>query len=136
MGQEEPQEFTLTLSRYRRVVMDLHKLLLREFGVETSTDFNPLISQVSTSVLKVLDNNPNRVAWSFMNISVNNIYVAFDEQVSATHGFYLSALGGGMVLNWRNDMELPGFAVYAIATGINSDVYIAETVIIKGKSPE
>lgn len=115
--------------------MDLHKLLLQEFGVETSSNFNP-IAQVSTSIIQILENNPNRVAWTIMNISPNGIWVAFDEQVSITHGFYLSALGGGMLLNWRNDMELPGYAVWGISNGLDSDVYIVETVIMKSSEPE
>ena len=106
--------------------MPLRNLLNREFGVETFPRINPLVSQVGTTPVKILDNNPNRLAWTFFNLSSVPISIGFSREVSSTNGMYMSARGGGVNFLWNEEFDLVGYALWALAVAPNSEIFIIE----------
>lgn len=83
---------------------------------------------IGPSVSRIVDNNPEAVSFTLLNLGSNNLFVALDDSVSASHGILLVANGGSMSLNVRNDQELPARAWFAIAPKGNTDVFYIRNV--------
>ena len=108
----------------------LKELLESKLGVRTYTRINRVTSTVGTTVQRVLQNSPNRVAAVIVNLSANTIYISPDGVPSATHGIRLGASGGSLVLKWDEDFSLCGYEWNALATAAASDVFIIEQLIL------
>jgi hypothetical protein len=106
--------------------MSLAKLIERDFGVKTDNRVNPLASQVATTVTQLLRPNPNRLAWSLVNLGANPIYIAIDPLPSSTHGIYVARNGGNVVFLWNEDFELVTYPLWGIADTAAADVYLIE----------
>jgi len=76
------------------------------------------------SVGQVFGNDPERVSVLIVNTSANSVYLGFDESVSASNGILLSANGGSFEINAIEDMMLPVRAIYALAAGAGSTLYV------------
>lgn len=109
----------------------LSDLLTRQFQVKTRPNVNPLVAAVGVAAIPVANNNPDRVGLTFINLSVNVIYVSPDPNVSAAIGIRLDANGGQLTLVWWEDFELVGHEWYAIAAGANSAFYTLETLGVR-----
>lgn len=105
-------------------VTTLQDVLDREFGVKTFPRFNPENSSVAITPTLLLSNNPNRLAWVIVNLGLNDIHIGFDQEVSATNGILIANSGGGLNFVWKEEFNLVGYSVYAIATGGASSVYV------------
>jgi len=109
--------------------MTLKDLLEQQYKVKTRLVINPLgVTSVGITVSQLLPNNPNRLAWMLVNLSANDLYIAFERDVSVNKGIYLSPTGGSVKFLWSEDFELVGYEVYAIATGATSAIYLVEVV--------
>jgi len=108
--------------------MTLHDLLIEKFRVKTRAIENPVEDTVGTAPVRVLNNNPNRLGWLIVNQSANTVYVALSNRVSATYGVRLDANGGFCSMVWDEDFHATGWAVWAIATGVDSKIYVLEIV--------
>jgi len=108
--------------------MTLSELLTQQFKVKTRAIANPLVSAVGTSAVRVLSNNPNRLAWIIINLSTNSLYLAFDNTVSTSRGIYVGPNGGYATLVWDEDFDLVGWELYAVASGAGSNIYVVEIV--------
>lgn len=104
-------------------------LINQRYGVKTHFIPNPLVSAVGVTAVQILGNNPRRLAWVFCNLSPNNIYLAFDNGVSATRGLWLAPSGGMISATLEDDFELVCYEVWAVASGANSSIYGGEVVI-------
>lgn len=109
--------------------MNLQDLIDKQFGVKTFPKENPVISSVDATAKKVLDNNPNRVAWIIINLSANNIYVALSRDVSSSKGILLSPNGGFASMVWDEDFQMTGWEIWAIAPAGASAIYVLEVNI-------
>lgn len=98
----------------------------KRFGFPTRPVENPVVASVGTTVDEVLLNNPDRVFWIIVNLSANIIYVALKEDVSATKGIRLDANGGFTSMSADEDGEAVAYAVYALASGAASAIYVLE----------
>jgi len=105
-----------------------YEIVFNLFGANTYTQSDPVITSVGTSVVKVLDGNPNRLAYTIVNMSDNTLYVAFDEQVSATRGIVLGASGGNLAVSVKDDFTLVTRPVYALASGGSSAIFSYQTL--------
>lgn len=94
----------------------------KELGGPT-TETEDVVS-VGVSVTAVLGNDPERVSVVLVNLSANVIFIGFDEAVGAARGIRLAAGGGSASWNVREDYTLPLRAVFALATGANSNLYV------------
>lgn len=110
--------------------MSLSKYVESKFGTKTRSLQNPLINQIAVTVTKVLNNNPDRLSYTVINLSGNNVYVAFDQAVSASRGILIAASGGSLTLIAEEDGELAGYELFGIAVGGVADIY---TIVTEGE---
>lgn len=109
--------------------MTLGELLDKKFGVKTRSEIN-VEGQVAigTSVVKILGNNPNRLAWIIVNLSVNTLYIALTNDPSSSKGILIGANGGTATMIWNEDFETTGWEVWAVGSASNTFTYIIEVV--------
>lgn len=108
--------------------MTLKTVLERHYGVKTDIRINPLVSAVPTSVVQLLKPDPNRLAWTLINLGANHLFVGFAPDVASDKGVYVSATGGVFGLLFLEDFDLCAFPVYAIADTAECDIYLVEVV--------
>lgn len=109
--------------------MNVAKLIEREFGIVTRATRNPETEVLNEATLQLLPNNPNRLGWMAINLSDNNIFLALDIGVSATHGVLLTPNGGSMTMIYQEDFEATCWAVYGTAAADASDIFVIEVLI-------
>lgn len=108
----------------------LADLIQDELGVDTLPHINPLIAATSGAVAeRFLRNNPARVAFIFLNLSVNAAYVLIDGGVLATRGIYVPPNGGNMISMWKEDLNLVGYDWWVITPAGASNIFVMELVI-------
>ena len=110
--------------------MKLQELIETQYGVKTDIKINPLASQIETTVTNLLKPDPNRLAWTLINLGATACYVAFTPDVSTTKGVYVAALGGVFSLLWNEDFSLVVFPVYGIAVDAANAIYLVEVLAI------
>ena len=109
-------------------IKSLDELIRSQLGVNTRpVDSNP---DIGTTAQKVLSNNPNRVALTFVNLSANTMYILNDNNVSSKRGIRLSSGGGSVSFTWEYDMHIILWEWHAIATAANSELLVIEELII------
>lgn len=109
--------------------MDLTSFLLERFKCVTRAVENPILTSVGATATIILANNPNRLAWIFINLSANAIYLALENSVSATRGVLVAANGGKASMVWDEDFQTVGWAIWGIAPAGASNCYSFEVVI-------
>jgi len=97
-----------------------------KLGFPTKPKINPVTDTVATTPTEVLRNNPNRIFWLVVNLSVNDGYVGWDNAVSSSRGLPIAASGGFVSCNIEEDGELVIYAVYAINLNAAGTYYIVE----------
>ncbi len=108
----------------------LSDLLNGLYGINTVEKINPVVSAVGVTAVKVLNNNPNRVSFIFVNLSVNSIYLSPLNDVSSAKGIYVASNGGYVVMQWDRDFNLVSREWWAVATGAGSNIFIAENISV------
>jgi hypothetical protein len=108
----------------------LSELLESLYGVKTTNRANPNIATVSTTAQKILNNNPNRVSFLVVNLSVNGLYIAPAQDVASTKGIYLAPNGGFATFMWDRDFELVGQEWWAIGTAVGTTLYCLENITL------
>ncbi len=106
----------------------LHELLQAHYGVKTTYNENPLVSQVAATVTKILPVNPNRLGLLITNAGANTIYLSPKNTVAVGAGQVLVPNGGGISFSWLEDFEFVSSEFYAIGDGGVSNVNIIEVV--------
>jgi len=108
------------------VARTVHDLVRERFGTSGFPTVNPSVSTVAASAGQLVRQNPNRLGLLVMNLSLNNVYVGFWPDVSATKGIRLAANGGFYKTVWFEDFEMPGWEWFAIADAGPSAVVTVE----------
>lgn len=108
----------------------LQQLLQAHFGIKSSWNQNPKVTQVETSITQIVSYNPNRLGLLLTNLGANTVWVAPDNSVSTTKGVRLVPAGGTLTLKWDTDFELVASEWYGIASGAASEFYALEVVSI------
>lgn len=113
--------------------MSLRDLLDRQFGVRTRPVENPLdVTSLGTDVTRILSNNPNRLGFTVLNLSANVVYIGLSRNVNAgvgtEQGIRLDANGGQAVAIWDEDFDMVAWEWYAVATAVDSQIYVLEEV--------
>ena len=108
------------------MALTIHDLVRTRFGTSAFPIVNPVISQVGVTVGQLARQNPNRIGLLFMNVSLNNMYVGFWNDVSASKGIRLGASGGFYKSVWFEDFEMPAYEWFAIADGAASNIVAVE----------
>jgi len=82
------------------------------------------VVNAGTDVVQVLGNDPERVSVLLINLSLNTIYIGFNESVGSANGIILTPGGGAVAYDVENDFLIPTLQVNALATGANSSLYV------------
>ncbi|MEM2990160.1 MAG: hypothetical protein QXQ02_03145 [Halobacteria archaeon] len=98
--------------------------------MRTTTRVNPLVRIVVTTPVRILDNNPNRLAWTIFNLGSGYVMLGFDREISSTRGIYLGSGGGGVNFLWSEEFELVGWELYALAELDDTPIYVIEVVAL------
>ena len=91
--------------------------------MKTRSVQNPVTINVATTITKILQNNPDRLAYTIVNLGNTALYIAFDNEVSATRGILLVASGGSISLTAENDGELVGYSVFGISATSSNNIF-------------
>lgn len=109
----------------------LADLLTDKLGVRTTSRINPEGSSLGTSIARVFGNNPNRVAWLFINLSTNAIYLAPDPTPSSTRGIRIGVSGGSASFVWDEDFDVVGYEWNGVADAAGSNYFAVELVTLE-----
>lgn len=79
---------------------------------------------VGLTPLRIVDNNPEALALSIINLGTEGVYLAPSDLVSSSRGIFLESGGGLFSLNVRDDQGLPAREWWAVAETSSSILYI------------
>jgi len=108
----------------------IREYIEREYGIKTATERPGLVSIVHTSPIMLFRYNPNRFMLIVVNLSVNNMYLGFDAEVSSTNGILIDAGGGFLILNLKDDLYLVQKEIWLVSTAVDSNIYAFEAEAI------
>jgi len=97
-----------------------------KLGFKTKPRINPVTNTVDTTATKILLNNPDRIFWLVVNLSVNKGYIGWDSEVSSSKGIPIAANGGYVSTSIEEDGELVIHEVYALNETAAGTYYIVE----------
>lgn len=106
--------------------MILKDVIERLYGVKTDMRVNPVASQIGATATQLLKNNPDRLAWTLINLGTEAVYLAFTPDVAATKGIYVAAGGGTMGLLFSEDFELVTYPIWGIGAVGSDNIYLVE----------
>lgn len=98
----------------------------KRFGFPTRAAFHTV--SVGITATQLLDNNPRRIAWLIVNISVNQGFANFDNSVSSSNGIILGAAGGSISTAVDEDGETTGWTLFGICTGAAGNFWVYEVI--------
>lgn len=78
----------------------------------------------AAGVLNILPPGPERVLWHVTNLSANDMYLGFDQQVGSSNGILLSGNGGFISMHVTEDFELVTLPVYLYSSVAGNQVYV------------
>lgn len=113
-----------------RKSLALNEMISSLFGIKTTFNINPLISNAMIAVNQMLSGNPRRVGFTMFNLSTNTIYISPQNDVSASKGIRLAASGGSVSLVWDRDFELCSMPWYCMASADTSAIYLIEIIAL------
>ncbi len=107
----------------------LADLVRGHLGVPTFTRENPEVSTVGVTPVTVLRQNPNRVAFTIVNLSAVEVFLRPLQNPSATVGILVGPGGGSLTLDWLEDFDLCGYEWRAVANAAASPVFVLEWLL-------
>lgn len=105
---------------------DLAQLVQDLLGVKTFTRINPVKATAGVAAAQVLRQNPNRVAFVYVNLSANDIRFAPRADVSTTLGIRVASSGGSVTALYTEDFDLVGLEWFDIADVAASAIFVME----------
>jgi hypothetical protein len=103
-------------------------LLRDRFGVDVGVNLDPVVASVGTTATQILRKNPNRLAFTVINLSAAVVYIKPENTVSTASGIVLAAGGGSVNLVWDEDYDAVGMDWYAVASAGASAILTIEVV--------
>jgi len=107
----------------------LNDFMNKEFG-GVAEIISGVIS-VTTGMTPLVGNDPDALALTLINVSANTVYVTPDNSASPSRGIVLNSGGGAVSLNVRDDLTLPGYEWYGVASAGTADVYFVRARRLK-----
>jgi hypothetical protein len=106
--------------------------LIKKYYLPEITQSNIVITPltIGTEPVRVLENNPSRFQFAIVNLSPNNVYVGFDNQVSSSRGIRVAPSGGDFRMIWIEDLDITTWEFFAIADAANSNILVIQFVLI------
>lgn len=78
---------------------------------------------VATTSTKIVDNNPDCLALTIINLGSNTLILRPGDAPSSTAGVLLVSAGGSVTMNVRDDLTLPTREWYGIGSGGATTAY-------------
>jgi len=115
-------------------VTELTQFLL---GFETDRESIDSPITVGTSSDRLIDQNPNRLFLTFINPSLNDVYVDASADVAVDEGFIVSSNDGVLQFETRTDGDITTEEFHAVADGGTADLIIrAEQAVGRIPTPD
>jgi len=102
------------------------KMVEDRFGAPVNPVVNRTVSTISTTQSRIMIEDPDRVGFLVVNLSVNDLYIMIDQNVSATRGIKAGPNGGSVSVVWFEDFEICAWEWFALASGVASSVLVIE----------
>lgn len=109
-------------------MVDLASLLQDRLGVETFDIVNRLVTTIGTTAVRVIPNDPNRVAFVLVNLSTGTMHFGPFSDPSGTKGIQIGSGGGSLVSIWDEDFSLVGREWYGVSSVAASELLTLELV--------
>jgi hypothetical protein len=103
----------------------IQQYLNKHFGFPVQSE-DRLVALNAATATQICVNNPDRVELIILNLSATNCAVGLTSAVTVAAGIMLAANGGQLSFMIPDDGDLPGRALWAIATAGNPNIYIIE----------
>ena len=107
--------------------MALNRFVEKKFGVATRAYPLAEPTECDVEVTVLLPNNPDRLAYTVVNLGATAMYVAWDRNVGADHGIYIAPGGGSFALVADEDGELVGYELLGISITDANDIFTMVT---------
>lgn len=107
----------------------VQELISERFGVavRVNSAITPTTAEIAAAEL--FKNDPARLAFVVVNLSVNAIFIAPRENVSATNGLRLAPGGGALVVSIEEDFTLQTLPWFIISAVAGSAIFAFEITI-------
>jgi hypothetical protein len=112
-------------------VETIRDLLNAYYGVVIAPRFQRNADIVGGSIQLLLKQDPSRIAFTIVNVSVTDVGVIPTGQPTAQKSFIVAANGGVLSGDWREDGELISQEWRAFAVAPPASLLILETLIEK-----
>lgn len=96
---------------------------------------NDTFPAITTTTSILIDGSGDRVGLIFVNTGANDIFVSINSNVSPANGIRLSANGGNVTMNVRDDFTLITRRWYVQSTIGASTAYVLELVRFTALGP-
>jgi len=106
----------------------LSELIEEKFGCKTREEESPLGAAAIAVAAPFLLPHPDRLAWVFINLSVNPIYLGLSDAVTAGNGLLVVAAGGAVTMCYDEDFTLVGRQWWMIAPAGASLIYVLQII--------
>lgn len=103
-------------------------LVSERFGVRVRDTEPAAIATVGTASAVLLRADSMRYAFTFINLSANNIFIRPKNTASATNGIRVDPNGGSVTVILEDDFTLASLEWQAIAAGAGSAFYLLAVV--------
>lgn len=103
-------------------------MVTERFGRPVTPFENRTVSQVGNTAIEILRQDPDRLGFVIINLSVNDLYIGPFQNVSATKGIKIPPSGGSAVIIWDEDFESVGKQWYGLASAAASAVLTTEYI--------
>jgi len=92
------------------------ELVLARFGAPVNPVVNRSTASVGATATRLFINDPDRLGFLVVNLSINDLFIGPFPDVSATKGIRLGANGGNVSLVWFEDFEITAWEWFAIGS--------------------
>lgn len=108
----------------------VQEVLQDKFGVAVRVNSALPITQANIAVQELFRNDPTRLAFVIVNLSVNVIFAAPRANVSSTNGLRIAASGGSLVVSIEEDFTLQTLPWF-ITSDVDASAIFAIEILIE-----
>jgi hypothetical protein len=109
-------------------VGELAKMISERFARSVIPFENLTVSSIGTAAVQIMRQDPDRLGFVIINLSVADMYIGPFRDVSATKGIKVPPSGGSAVALWDEDFEAVGKEWFGVATALASAILVTEYV--------
>jgi len=102
------------------------QLVQERFGAPVNPVVNRSVSSVGAAATRLFINDPDRLGFLVVNLSVNDLWIGPFPDVSATKGIRLGTNGGSISLVWFEDFEITAWEWFAIGSAAATTLLAVE----------